>query len=236
MFVNVYKYVRIILCNFIRVQKKNMKKLKNKKATEKKSSSGMQFVFVGLGNPGEAYTNTRHNVGFLVLDHFRESFRFPHWVENGKTTALLSKDTLGKHTVTLVLPQTFMNKSGSSVKKLVTNKKATERLVVVYDDLDLPLGNIKISFGRSSGGHKGVESIIKSIGTKDFVRVRVGVSHATAAGKIKKPKGERAVLDFILKEFRKPEQEQLKKIFKQTDRALELLATEGRAKAMNECN
>ena len=196
----------------------------------------MQFVFIGLGNPGEEYKDTRHNVGFLALEHFRTSFGFPEWVDNAKTTALISKDSIGKHTVTLALPQTFMNKSGSSAKKLVTNKKAAERLVVVYDDLDLPLGTLKISFGRSSGGHNGVESIIKGIGTKDFVRLRVGVSPATPSGKTKKPKGEQKVLDFLMKDFRKPEMEHLEKIFKKTDKALELLVTEGRAKAMNEVN
>ena len=209
----------------------------NKKANKRSPiSKGAKFIFVGLGNPGEVYKETRHNVGFLTLEHFRKKFNFPDWIESAKTVALISKDTLGKHTVTLALPQTFMNKSGSSVKKLVTSKKAAEDLVVVYDDLDLPLGTLKISFGRSSGGHNGVESIIKSIGTKDFVRLRVGVSPATPKGKVKKPKGEQKILDFLMKDFRKPEQEQLKKIFKQTDKALGLLVTEGRAKAMNEVN
>jgi len=209
----------------------------NKKANKRSPiSKGAKFIFVGLGNPGEVYKKTRHNVGFLTLEHFRKQFNFPDWIESAKTVALISKDTLGKHTVTLALPQTFMNKSGSSVKKLVTSKKAAEDLVVVYDDLDLPLGTLKISFGRSSGGHNGVESIIKSIGTKDFVRLRVGVSPATPKGKVKKPKGEQKILDFLMKDFRKPEQEQLKKIFKQTDKALGLLVTEGRAKAMNEVN
>jgi len=196
----------------------------------------MKFVFVGLGNPGAEYKHTRHNVGFLALEHFRKKFSFPDWVDNSKTSALISNGAIGKSVVTLALPQTFMNKSGSSVKKLVNGKKAAENLVVVYDDLDLSFGTLKISFGRSSGGHRGVESIIKGVGTKNFIRLRVGVSPATPTGKTKKPKGEKAVLDFLMKDFRRPEQEQLKKIFRETDKALELIVTEGLAKAMNEVN
>lgn len=206
----------------------------------------MKFIIVGLGNPGEEYLNTRHNTGFMVLDAFRKKSGFPDWVDSAKNSALMSDGEVGKHSVKLLQPQTFMNKSGSSVKKVVTSKKAAERLVVVYDDLDLPLGGIKISFGRGSGGHKGVDSIIREIGTKDFIRLRVGVSAVTPSGlsacgnaqveKIKKPKGEKAVMDFILKDFRKPEQEKLKKVLKETNAALETIITEGRAKAMNEFN
>jgi peptidyl-tRNA hydrolase, PTH1 family len=196
----------------------------------------MKFIIVGLGNPGEEYLNTRHNTGFMVAEHFRAKNGFPDWINNAKASSMLSEGDLGEHSVKLLLPQTFMNKSGSSVKKVVASKKAAERLVVVYDDLDLPLGSIKLSFGRGSGGHKGVESIIRGIGTKDFIRLRVGVSSVTPSGKIKKPKGEKAVMDFILKDFRKPEQEKLKKVLKDTSGALETIIVEGRAKAMNEFN
>jgi peptidyl-tRNA hydrolase, PTH1 family len=196
----------------------------------------MKYVIVGLGNPDEEYVFTRHNTGFMVLDAFRKKNKFPDWIESAKYSALISEDIIEEYKVNLLLPQTYMNKSGSSVKKIVTNKKSAENLVVVYDDIDLPLGKIKISFGRGSGGHKGVESIIRGIGTKDFIRLRVGVSSVTLSGKIKKPKGEKAVMDFILKEFRKPELEKLKKVLKDTSVAIETIVVQGRAKAMNKFN
>jgi len=196
----------------------------------------MKFIIVGLGNPGEEYLNTRHNTGFMVLDAFKKKMVFPNWVDSAKYTALISDGEVGKHTAKLLLPQTFMNKSGSSVKKVVSTKKAADKLVVVYDDLDLPLGKIKISFGRGSGGHKGVESITRGIGTKDFIRLRVGVSSVTPSGKIKKPKGEKAVMDFILKDFRKPEREKFEKVLKEAGVALEAIIVDGRAAAMNKFN
>jgi len=197
----------------------------------------MKYVIVGLGNPGEDYAQTRHNTGFMVLDAFRSSSKFSDWHEDGKINAIVSKGKIENNDVTLVLPQTYMNKSGNSVKKVVTSKKAAERLVVVYDELDIPLGSLKISFSRSSGGHNGVESIIKALGTKDFIRMRVGVSPATSKGKAKKPKGEKAVLDFLMKDFRKPELEMLKTIFKKiTTPALETIVEKGRVAAMNAFN
>ena len=114
--------------------------------------------------------------------------------------------------------------------------KAAERLAVVYDDLDLPLGKIKISFGRGSGGHKGVESITRALKTKDFVRIRVGVAKATAKGVAKKLQDEDKVIDFILGSIRKPDMDELKKVFSTIDEALETIVTEGRERAMNKFN
>ena len=96
-----------------------------------------------------------------------------------------------------------MNKSGLAVKPIITSKKKAEALIVIHDDLDLPIGKFKISFNKSSGGHRGVESIIKAIKTEAFTRVRIGISPATPSGKLKKPKGEKDVGDFILGEFKK---------------------------------
>ena len=109
-------------------------------------------------------------------------------------------------------------------------------MVVIYDDLDMPLGKIKISFGRGSGGHKGIESIVRSIKTKDFIRIRVGIAPATPSGKIKKIKTEQKVIDFILGDFKKKETEILKKVFKKVNEALEVIIKEGRSNAMNEFN
>jgi len=143
---------------------------------------------------------------------------------------------VGKTTVAVVLPDTFMNKSGSAVVKFVKSAKAAERLVVVYDDLDLPLGKFKISFDRGSGGHKGLESIMRTLKTKKFTRIRIGVSPSTASGSMRKPEGEKVVLNFILTKFRAHELEELKRVFKRVAEALEVTVTEGHERAMNVFN
>jgi len=192
----------------------------------------MKYVVVGLGNPGKEYEETRHNVGRMAVEHFAHYIKADDWREDKKSKLWVSKGDIGKHTAILVLPDTFMNKSGSAVGKYVTSIKAAERLIVVHDELDLPLGTIKISFGKGAGGHRGVDSVRKAVKTKEFVRVRVGVSKPRAKGGVNKPVGEEAVLEFILGKFRKPEQETLKKVFKETDAALDCIIAEGRAKAM----
>ncbi len=196
-------------------------------------TNGMKFIIVGLGNPGTEYENTRHNAGRLVVEFFDATQELGGFVTDSKTKSDISKGKVRKHSVTLMLPNTFMNKSGSAVKNLVTSVKAAENLVVVYDDIDLPFGTIKLSFNRGSGGHKGIESIIRAVKTKDFVRVRIGVAPTTPSGKIKKPQGEKVVHDFLLGEFKKKELDELKKIFKKTNAALESIVVDGRAKAMN---
>jgi len=118
----------------------------------------------------------------------------------------------------------------------VKNKKAAVNLVVIHDDLDLPLGKFKISFGRGSGGHRGVESIIKKLKTKDFIRLRIGIAPATPTGKIKKPVGEKAVIDFILGKFKPPEELKLKKLMPTLVEALDALLTDGLQPAMNQFN
>lgn len=192
------------------------------------------FIVVGLGNPGEEYTWTRHNTGRILLDGFRKLHSFPDWSESKNANALYTQEKIKKQKVELMLPETFMNKSGVSVKYAVQKHKIKpENVIVVYDDIDLPLGSIKISYGRGSGGHNGVASIIKGLGTKDFLRLRVGVSPMTAGGKTRKPKGEKKVLDFLLGDFRKTEREKLKKVSKQAYGAIEMLITDGVQSAMN---
>jgi len=194
------------------------------------------FFTVGLGNPGPEYENTRHNTGAMVLEVFRRVEELPEWVLDKRRNALISEGRVGKQKVSLMCPQTFMNKSGDSMRGLIKNKKSAERLVVVHDDLDIPFGSYKISFNKSSGGHKGVESIIKTIKTEAFTRIRIGISPATPSGKLKKPKGEKDVGDFILGEFKKSEVEILKKISQKVAEAIEMIITEDREKAMGEFN
>ena len=196
----------------------------------------MSFLIVGLGNPGEEYEDTRHNVGRIILDRLRKSEKFSEWSFDKKINALKSTGALGKEKVTLLLPQGFMNNSGKSLKELAGSAKKAEKCLVVYDELDIPLGSMKISFGRSSGGHNGVESIIKNMKTRDFPRIRVGICPATPSGKLKKPHGEKEVIDFILGKFKASEEEALKKVGKQAIEAIKVLVVEGRQVAMNTFN
>lgn len=196
----------------------------------------MQYLIVGLGNPGEEYAETRHNVGRIMLEEFRKKYDFPVLEKDKTLKALISKGSWHKDKLILLAPDNFMNVSGKSVAPLVKNAKEAERTIVVYDDLDLPLGTIKISFNRSSGGHKGVESIIKALKTPAFVRVRVGICPVTPSGKPRKPKGDGAILDFIVGPFKKPEQEVVKKTAKKVVAVLDTILSEGRIKAMGEVN
>lgn len=196
----------------------------------------MSYIIAGLGNPGEEYENTRHNTGRTMLERFRNAHDFPEWKADKKTRSLLSKEKLGTESLTLIAPDNFMNNSGKSIAPFVASKKQTEKTIVIYDDIDLPLGVIRIAWNRSSGGHNGLESVIKNLKTREFVRVRVGVSKITAKGAAKKPKGEEAVLKFLLGEFRKDELDELKKIAKKVSAALEMIIFEGREKAMGEFN
>ncbi|MFH1978778.1 MAG: aminoacyl-tRNA hydrolase [Patescibacteria group bacterium] len=171
------------------------------------------YYLVGLGNPGEDYENTRHNVGRVVVEEFCEDRGFDGFKKDKKTISLKTEGKIGKEKTMCLLPETFMNKSGSSLKKLITSKKKAEKVIVVQDEVDLALGNFKISKGKGSAGHKGVESIISAVKTKDFYRVRVGITPATPKGKLKKPKGEK-MLDFLMGKFKPKELEVLKKVIK----------------------
>jgi len=198
----------------------------------------MNYIIVGLGNPGGEYENTRHNTGRIAVDAFAKKIGIDadEWKEDKKIKSEVAKTKLGKNTVVLIKPNTFMNKSGDAVKSLVKNKKTAETLVVVHDDLDLPFGKIKISFNKSAGGHRGVQSIIKAIKTEAFIRMRIGIAPVTPSGKMKKPQGEQAVIDLILGKFKPAEQEAWKKIMKKAAEGLESIVTEGRDVATMKIN
>ncbi len=196
----------------------------------------MHYVVVGLGNPGDEYVDTRHNVGRMVVEHFASTTNASEWKNDKIIRAHIAKGTIGKESFVLVLPDTFMNNSGRAVTPIIQSPKGAERLIVVHDDIDLPLGSLRVVFGRGSGGHRGVESIIRSVKTKDFVRLRVGVAGKTTKGFAKKPKGEKAVVDFLLKKMRAADVKEMRRMMTITDDALRAIIESGRATAMNQYN
>lgn len=170
-------------------------------------------LVVGLGNPGKEYENTRHNAGRIVVEHLAKKL----------------KETKIK----FITPENFMNNSGRVVAPFVKSKKDLKDLVVIYDDIDLPIGSMRISYDRSSGGHNGLGSIIKSLKSQEFVRIRLGIAPETPTGKMRKPKGEEAILKFLLGEFKKTELDELKKLSKKVTEAVEMIYAEGKDKAMS---
>ncbi|MBP7831535.1 MAG: aminoacyl-tRNA hydrolase [Candidatus Pacebacteria bacterium] len=190
------------------------------------------FYIVGLGNPGEEYKGSRHNAGRSFLEYVAKKNDFSDWKDDKKMKAMTSTGMLGGKKVMLINPETFMNNSGNSVRPLELSAKALESLVVVYDDLDLPIGKMKISFNRSAGGHNGVASIIKAVKSEAFPRIRLGVSPMTAKGIAKKPSGEDKVIKFLMTKFRENDMLELKKVWKRANLAIETMIAEGREKAM----
>lgn len=136
-------------------------------------------LLVGLGNPGEKYDNSRHNLGFVTLDHLLqklEKVKQTFWDEDKKFKAMTKEIQFGDEKVVLFKPQTFMNDSGKAVKAYASYYKIEPQdIVVVHDELDMPLGKIRIRFGGSGGGHNGVSSIIEHLGTDKFLRIRMGI-------------------------------------------------------------
>ena len=189
----------------------------------------MSYTIAGLGNPGQEYENTRHNTGRIML-MFLTSDEFSM---DKKINALIAEAKIGKEKVKLIAPETFMNNSGKAIVKVVKNVKMAEKLIVIHDDFNLPLGKIRISFNRSSGGHNGLESIIKAIKTKAFIRIRIGVSPENAKGNAKVPHGEDKVVKFILSKFKDDEMKIIKKIAKIVAKAVEIIVKEGKEKAMS---
>jgi PTH1 family peptidyl-tRNA hydrolase len=193
------------------------------------------YTIVGLGNPGEKYELTRHNTGRIAVEQFWKKNRLKSWEFDKKLNTLKSQGEIGREKILLVLPETYMNKSGLTLKKIITSQKKAKELIVVHDDIDLPLGKFKISFGKSSAGHKGIESIIKNIKTKDFARIRIGISPQTPKKKVRKPKQDE-LLNFLTQKFKPQELAIIKRLSQKTTLALEAIIADGLQKAMGEFN
>lgn len=205
------------------------------------------FYVVGLGNPGEEYLGTRHNTGRMAVEQLLKDLKKEKLQDlelNKKANALITESKIKKEKVALILPETFMNKSGQAVMAFIKPKtgknKSLENLIVVHDDLDLPIGTMKISYNKGVGGHRGLDSVVKAVKTLEFVRLRIGISPKTAKGTAKKPgsnlppkAAEKAVIDFILGKFKPSETDIMKKVFKKASEAIQCLISESRDKAMN---
>lgn len=191
-------------------------------------------LLVGLGNPGEEYKNTRHNVGWYLLSAFIRDAGFPNPHVSSVFSGEVSMGNMHGKEVRALFPTTFMNNSGSAVKKALDCDTA-KHLIVIHDEIDLPFGTVRIAESRGAGGHNGVKSIIESIGSSDFIRIRVGIAKKNIFGIVRRPVGDK-LSNFVLGEFTSKEQEQLKEIQKKVARSLELIYAKGVSEAMNECN
>jgi PTH1 family peptidyl-tRNA hydrolase len=184
-------------------------------------------LVVGLGNPGVEYQFTPHNLGFLAVDRIANEGGVE--VRNRQCRALTARVTIGPETVLLAKPETFMNLSGISVRELVTKHdvRVEEDLIVIQDELDFPLGTLRLQKRRSSAGHNGIESIINALGTQDFLRIRMGVApdHKIEDG-----------MSYLLAPFRKAQLKVVDGMLEVAADAVKVILVEGAAAAMNRFN
>ncbi|MBU0750393.1 aminoacyl-tRNA hydrolase [Patescibacteria group bacterium] len=197
----------------------------------------MAYVILGLGNPGGEYAKTRHNAGRMVVELFAKQEGFPEFTLKKNAHALVSEGSIDGEKVQLVLPDVAMNLSGKATLAFIKSKSAAKKMLVIRDELDLPLGVLKMTtYGRGSGGHKGVESIMRALKTKEFAQMKVGISGETPKGKLKKPNGEDKVVKHVIGKFSPKEEPMLKKTLKKSTESVRLFITDGIEKAMLEAN
>lgn len=210
-------------------------------------------LIVGLGNPGEKYEKTRHNLGFDVLDVLLQDLtpvKKTTWLEDKRSNSLIAKVS----DLILAKPQTFVNASGFAVRKLIDGCQMTSRschdlsisedLWVVHDDLDLPLRKIKIRKGGGSAGHRGIDSIVRQLGTNDFVRFRLGIGHPARKGKwevgggklVSEHVSDKEVERYVLSPFERGEKDEARRMVSQAVEAIKLALKEGLEKAMSGFN
>ena len=185
------------------------------------------YIIAGLGNPGKQYEHTRHNAGFDVIDWIADKYNID--ITEKKHKALCGKGVIAGQKVVLVKPQTFMNLSGESIIEVLSYYKVdpARELIVIYDDISLEPGRLRIRKKGSAGGHNGIKDIIAHIGTQEFLRVKVGVGE--------KPSGW-DLADHVLGRMSKKEREDAEEAFQEAVSAVELLVTGQTDKAMNDYN
>lgn len=183
------------------------------------------LLIVGLGNPGKKYQNTRHNIGFRIINELQKKNNFPAFKLSKNFDSLVSQGLK----IILIKPETFMNLSGKAVSKIAQFYKINpQKIVVIHDDIDLFLGKIKIVKNRGTGGHKGIESIVKEIKTKNFVRIRIGIQPET--GKLKNTK------KLVLEKFSKKEEKIVEETTKKAVEIIKFLLENNFEKTQNTYN
>lgn len=184
------------------------------------------YIIVGLGNPGSEYRGTRHNMGFLVIDELAEEYHIS--VDTKKHKGLIGKGMIGSEKVVLVKPQTYMNLSGECLREVKQFYKVdSEQILVIYDDISLTPGQLRIRKKGSAGGHNGIKSIIANLGTQEFPRVKVGVGE-------KPPRMDLA--DYVLGHYQGEDKKKIEEGIKEAARAVRVLIEEGADAAMNQFN
>jgi PTH1 family peptidyl-tRNA hydrolase len=190
-------------------------------------------LIVGLGNPGRHYVNNRHNVGFKCVDLFAREHGIS--LTQRRAHSKLGTGEVSGTKIILAKPQTFMNLSGEAVSALVRRYKLSAKdILVIYDDLDLPLGKIRIREKGSSGGHNGLKSIISHLGTQDFPRIRVGIAPAADSDSAAAPEVD--AIEHVLSDFTEAEKNLMRAVYVKVTDAIECVITEGIAAAMNRYN
>lgn len=187
----------------------------------------IEFLIVGLGNPGKNYEFTRHNAGFLTLDHIASELDTE--ITTLKNNALVSDVVINDHRCLLVKPQTFMNNSGTAVRDIAKFYKIPpEKIIVIFDDISLPCGKLRIRRKGTDGGHNGIKSIIYHLNSDQFPRIKIGVGA--------KPNPEYDLADWVLSKFGKDETEQLKSAISKATEVLPFILDGDIDKAMNKAN
>ena len=182
------------------------------------------WVIVGLGNPGRRYSKTRHNIGFVVADEISDRYAIDL---KEKALYLMGKGSIEGNDIILVEPLTFMNLSGAAVRDVMKRHNVrSENLVIVQDDIDMETGRLKIRDKGSSGGHKGIESVIENLGTREFIRVKIGVGRDEGV----------ATEDYVLSKFRKDEVSLIREAVVRAADAVAVILKDGVYKAMNRFN
>ncbi len=184
------------------------------------------FLIVGLGNPGRSFASTRHNLGFKVIDKLSRLCTIP--IDKYSCKAKFGQGKWDETELVIAQPQTFVNLSGQSVKAMLDYFNIdSSKLLVIHDDLDLPVGEIRIKRFGGSGGHNGLDSIIRNLGTNKYGRVRIGIG---------RPPGKQDPAKFVLAPFTKKEKESIKVAIEEAAEAALTVSTEGLTKAMNKHN
>lgn len=183
----------------------------------------IMYIIIGLGNPDQRYAATRHNIGFDAITRISDEYDIP--LDFKKHKALCGKGYIGGEKVVLAMPQTYMNLSGESVRELVDfYKVSSEEIIVIYDDISLDVGKLRLRSKGSAGGHNGIKSIISHLGSEEFPRIKVGVGD--------KPK-DWDLADYVLSRFPKEEEPIIRDSLKRTSEAVKSIITDGMAAAMN---